>query len=362
MKIGFVLDRYDEGVGMANVVFNLASQLSEDHDITVLTWDAQCSEDLEKMSVDQGINVEKFSSSSGLKMKIKMRYYAQKLDDQDFDAISAHGFNMANAAAISNTPVLKTNHAHTLIKSELVNHPLRLPLWFLEEIPSVYLSEEVVSISEYARNQMKKLYRRNSKVIYNGVDTETYIPQKTDFREKQGIDKEKTVFGTLCALRPHKNIKLAIDALSNLNRDDYVYLVGGKGPEEEKLKQRAEDKGVNVEFLGFVDEKELPEFYSSLDLFLFPSLWEGFGVPVLESMACGTPAAVLDQKGPKELVLDEETGYLLPEKTGAWSRKLEEFIKPNKEMRQASRERAEKFSWNKIAEKYEKKLLETAEK
>ena len=359
MKIGFAIDRYDEGVGMANVVFNLAKQLTKNHDVCVLTWKSMCSDELEELSREQGIEVEKFSFSSGLKMKIWMRRYAKKIDHKDFDVISAHGFNMANAAAISDTPVLKTNHAHTLIKSEFLNHPVRLPLWLLEEVPSVYLSEEVVSISNYARNQMKKIYRRNSDIIYNGIDLDTYQPKTKTFRND--IDSEKTVFGTLCALRPHKNIKLAIDALSNLDGDDYIYLIGGKGPKMENLKKRAEEKDVNAEFMGFIDEEKLPEFYSSLDLFLFPSLWEGFGVPVLESMACGTPAAVLNQKGPKELVKDEKTGFLLNKDKEAWTETLENFIKSDNDISKESRERAEEFSWSEASRKYENKLQELKE-
>ncbi len=359
MKIGFAVDRYDEGVGMANVVFNLAKQLSDDHEVCVLSWDSMCSDELEELSRDQDIEVEKFSFSSGLKMKVWMRRYAKKIDEKDLDVISAHGFNMANAAAISDTPVLKTNHAHTLIKSEFMSHPVRLPLWLLEEVPSVYLSEEVVSISKYARNQMRKIYRRNSEVIYNGIDLETYQQKTKTFRKD--IDSEKTVFGTLCAHRPHKNIKLAIDALSKINRDDYIYLIGGKGPEMETLKKRAEEKDVNTEFLGFIDEEKLPEFYSSLDMFLFPSLWEGFGVPVLESMACGTPAAVLDQKGPKELVEDSETGFLLEKDITVWKQTLEKFIISDNDMREESRERAEEFSWSETSRKYETKLQQLKE-
>jgi len=359
MKIGFAVDRYDEGVGIANVVFNLASHLSSDHEVAVMTWESSCSKELESLSKKNDISIVKFQKSSGLKMKLHLRKYAERIDDENFDIVSAHGFNMANAAALSGTPVMKTNHAHTLIKSEFKNHPLRLPLWILEETPSVYLSEEIVSISEYAQRQMKSIYRKESEVIYNGVDLETYKPAQSAFRDN--IEKGKTVFGSLCALRPHKNIELAIDALAGIDRDDYIYLVGGKGPEMRELKKRAENKDVNAEFLGFIDEKKLPEFYSSLDLFLFPSLWEGFGVPVLESMACGTPAAVLNQKGPKELVKNKETGFLLPENIGSWKEQLEKFIGSENDMREGSRNRAEEFSWSETSDKYEEKLKQIAE-
>ncbi|MDY6771246.1 MAG: glycosyltransferase, partial [Candidatus Nanohaloarchaea archaeon] len=127
------------------------------------------------------------------------------------------------------------------------------------------------------------------------------------------------------------------------------------------LEEKAERLDVNAEFLGFVPEDELPAFYAALDLFLFPSLWEGFGVPIVEAMACGTPVAAIDHKGPAELVEDGRSGFLLSRDPDDWTAVLREFIGDDRSMRESARHRAEQFSWERAARQYEEKLMELAE-
>ncbi len=355
MRIGFAVDRFSEDVGMANVVFNLAKQLSDEDSVTVITFEQPLSESLKEKCSELGIEIETLERSSLIGFYTSIRKKASKIDDLNLDVISIHGFMAANAAAVSNTPVVKTNHAHALIMEEWKRNPVRLPLWLFEELPSVLKSDKTVSISKYARRQYRKIYRQNSQVIYNGIDLEDYRPiteEENCFREQQS--ENKLILGTLCMLRDYKNIKLALKALEDIDID-YHYFIGGKGPQKEELERIADEKDLNVTFLGFVDEEDIADFYSMLDLFLFPSKWEGFGVPVLEALACNTPVAALDQKGPKEIIT-EDTGYLLEEDEETWRETIE---KSNKDrFVDNPRKRAREFSWEKAAEKYKQKMKE----
>lgn len=355
MRIGFAVDRFSEDVGMANVVFNLAKQLSSEDDVTVITFEDSLSDSLAQKCRELGIEIETTERSSLIGFYINIRDKSKKIDSLDLDIISVHGFMAANAAAISDTPVVKTNHAHALIFEEWKRNPLRLPLWLLEELPSVMLSDKTVSISEYAKRQYRKIYRKDSEVIYNGIDLEDYRPvaeEQNNFKEQYKDDK--LIIGTLCMLRDYKNIKLALKALEDIDID-YHYFIGGKGPQKEELERIADEKDLNVTFLGFVDEENIADFYSMLDLFLFPSKWEGFGVPVLEALACNTPVAALDQKGPRE-ILTADTGYLLERDEEEWTEAIKDS--ETKNFRDNPRERAESFSWETAAEKYREKMKE----
>jgi glycosyltransferase involved in cell wall biosynthesis len=102
-----------------------------------------------------------------------------------------------------------------------------------------------------------------------------------------------------------------------------------------------------VTFLGFVPEDELPLWYNAARLFAFPSLYEGFGLPVLEAMACGTPvitstAASLPEVGGKAVVLVD------PRETGTLAREMQRVlddVQLSREMRAAGRIQATRFTW-----------------
>jgi glycosyltransferase involved in cell wall biosynthesis len=102
-----------------------------------------------------------------------------------------------------------------------------------------------------------------------------------------------------------------------------------------------------VYFLGFVPEDELPLWYNAARLFVFPSFYEGFGLPVLEAMACGTPvitssAASLPEVGGKAAIL------VPPQDTDRLGREMERVLDDPRlqmEMRAAGRIQASRFSW-----------------
>ena len=100
---------------------------------------------------------------------------------------------------------------------------------------------------------------------------------------------------TAAAKRPHKNLAALLDALALLPAADRPLLVlpGYPTPHEAELKQRAQALGItgDVRFLGWVDDGAMEGLYAAADAFVFPSLSEGFGLPVLEAMARGVPVA-----------------------------------------------------------------------
>lgn len=100
--------------------------------------------------------------------------------------------------------------------------------------------------------------------------------------------------GTLSYLDRRKRIDLLINAFRELETqtDNVELVIGGRGEDMGRLKSLA--IGTNTRFLGFVPEEALCDFYNSLDVFVFPSLLEGEGLPMIEAMACGKPVVTLE--------------------------------------------------------------------
>lgn len=125
------------------------------------------------------------------------------------------------------------------------------------------------------------------RVIRNGIDTTRFAPSPA----RDGAVARGPIIGTLARLDPRKGIRILLDAMPHLLPEypEALLLVGGAGAEKEALEQQARALGLadRVVFVGPVHEPR--DFYRRLDLFVLPSLDEGFGLVVLEAMAMGLP-------------------------------------------------------------------------
>ena len=103
---------------------------------------------------------------------------------------------------------------------------------------------------------------------------------------------DRLTIGTLGQLDKRKRINLLVEAFHKSGLDAYL-LIAGQGPDDRMLRDLA-DGDSRIKFLGLVQEKHLNWFYNALDLFVFPSGIEGYGLPPVEAMACGKPVVILD--------------------------------------------------------------------
>ncbi len=156
---------------------------------------------------------------------------------------------------------------------------------------------------------------------------------------------------------PYKNLHRLITAFAALpQKEDYqLWLAGTSDPRYvPQLQQVAESLGVSeqVKFLGYVSYQELPLLYSQALALVFPSLWEGFGIPVLEAMACGTPVITSNISSLPEVVGD--AGILVdPYNISALTAALSTVAQDSQlrsKMRNLSLKRASQFSWQQTGE------------
>jgi glycosyltransferase involved in cell wall biosynthesis len=154
-------------------------------------------------------------------------------------------------------------------------------------------------------------------------------------------------------IEPRKNYRLLLEAFSELKDDKFLIIAGGAGWLESELGALVKQLGLGkrVKFPGYASDLELSVLYSSCFAFVYPSFYEGFGLPVLEAMSCG--AAVITSKiaslpevgGDAALYIDPQSkGYLIGQMAV-----LANHPEKRNEHRALSLEQAKKFSWDKAA-------------
>ncbi|XGI82693.1 glycosyltransferase [Halorutilales archaeon Cl-col2-1] len=143
------------------------------------------------------------------------------------------------------------------------------------------------------------------RVLSNGVDTEFFRPVESNLLSEIGA--EPPVAGYCGRHGYEKNLRDAVDAADRLPEIDFVLV--GDGPARDSLIEYADSRDIdNVYFPGFLERDRLPDFYSSLDVFVFPSDVETQGIVALEATACGTPVVGADAGGLRNSIDEGRNG------------------------------------------------------
>ena len=170
---------------------------------------------------------------------------------------------------------------------------------------SNYMRDEVVRIFELPEDKVD--------VVPNGIEFEDFSGERRAGRlRKKYVEPDRHMVLFVGRLVYEKGVQTVIEAMPEVLKQvpDVRFLVTGTGPHARSLKALAEESGLEekVKFLGFVDTANLIRLYKCADLTVVPSLYEPFGMVVLEAMVAGSPVIVADTGGLKEIVVHEETG------------------------------------------------------
>jgi glycosyltransferase involved in cell wall biosynthesis len=177
---------------------------------------------------------------------------------------------------------------------------------------------------------------------------------EADTRQRYELGS-RPVLLALSAKRPHKNLLALIDALAELAADARPVLVLPGYPTEHEvtLRARAREVGVDedVRFPAWVSDEELEGLWAIARAFVFPSLYEGFGLPVLEAMARGVPVACSDASSLPEVAGDAALLFdpRSPEQLAGALRRLLDDDGLRERLREAGRARAREFTWERTA-------------
>ena len=224
---------------------------------------------------------------------------------------------------------------------------------------SVRAARRVLTISESGRQDLHRFFGvplTQIDVIRPGV-SEMYRPLSSEtivqFRQQKGLPERFILHvGTL---QPRKNIPVLLEAVAKLaQRDVGLVLVGGKGWLFAEIFAHVEALGLQdrVMFTGYVPIEELPLWYNAAAVLAFPSLYEGFGMPIMEAMACGTPVVAANVSSMPEAV--GEAGLLFaPQVVDELVVGLTAVLQsPNvsQELREKGFMQAKKFSWERAGQ------------
>jgi len=182
----------------------------------------------------------------------------------------------------------------------------------------------------------------------------TPLPED-EVRELLETSPERPIALSVSAKRPHKNFARLIDALALIpaERRPLLVLPGYATPHEAELRERAVSAGVaaDVRFLGWIDVATLDGLYAASACFVFPSLYEGFGLPIVEAMARGLPVASSARGSLGEVAADAALLFD-PEQPAQIAAAIERIIGDPAEaerLRAAGHERASRFTWESAA-------------
>jgi glycosyltransferase involved in cell wall biosynthesis len=251
---------------------------------------------------------------------------------------------------------------HDLIFRLFPEHHKRLNFWYLNATMPLYCrrARAIISVSEATKRDLVRLYGVPAARI--AVVHEAAAPHFTPPTQGE-IERVRARFGLperyllrVGTLEPRKNLERLLDALLELRRcepDARLVIAGSKGWLYEGFFRRLEALGLGnaVQLTGRVTDADLPAVYGGAVLLIEPSLYEGFGLPVLEAMACGTPV-VCSNAGSLPEVGGDAARYLDAHHSQAMAgairavwcdRALQDA------MRQAGLKRAAQFSWGRAA-------------
>lgn len=186
----------------------------------------------------------------------------------------------------------------------------KFSIWYYNQMDVVYVPSKATGM-ELENKGIKK-----EKIAFypRGIDLERFHPSKRNgfFRNRFGINQSDLKLLYVGRVSKEKNMPFLVDAFKHLVhiRPDIRLIVVGDGPYLSEMKTAL--TGLPATFTGFLSGEGLAQAYASSDLFIFPSTTDTFGNVVLEAQASGLPVIVTDEGGPKENLVPDKTGLVVP--------------------------------------------------
>ena len=231
--------------------------------------------------------------------------------------------------------------------------------------------KKVVTVSQFSKNRISKILKKESDeiaVIYDGLSdcfANFYYDRGQDMKAKETYGLPERYILCLSTLEPRKNMRLLVDAFSELIKekkiDTNLVLAGRKGWLMDDLLSNLDKEIVDrIHFTGFVEDDLLPYVYRNAQVFVFPSVYEGFGVPPIEAMSMGIPVISSDAASLPE-VLGEAAYYFENRKLKDLKKQIVAVMNLPKDKidmtKKAGVEQAQLFNWKTEALKLRDTLL-----
>jgi glycosyltransferase involved in cell wall biosynthesis len=216
---------------------------------------------------------------------------------------------------------------------------------------AVKTSQHILTVSEFSKSEILRFYPflkpECISVVYNAIDRQLFKPLTSDIKHQTSAPF------VLCvsSIDPRKNFARLIEACQGLTGAK-LYIVG-KYNRVFSQQMQLDTTSDHIQFLGRVSDDELVRLYNQAACFVFPSLYEGFGLPPLEAMACGCPVLVSDIPVERE-VCGDAAQYFNPLDSKNILHTIKQYLNDadviKEKMRQKGFENITRFSWEKSAQ------------
>ncbi|WP_058308623.1 glycosyltransferase family 4 protein [Gracilibacillus massiliensis] len=366
MRIGInatILDSKPTGLGnyTLNIIYEMCQNLSENLEIVVFTSEPSFFSELPITVVKVSELVQPKKGKVGgfsrfLWTQIRLPMLLKKYSVDIFYSTTHHG------AFFTSKKQIITIHDILPIKYP---KQYKLQYNYFKIILPILLKKttKLVTVSNNTKKDLNNFYGYrldDIKVIYNAYN-------KDDFVEiPNNSNKEKYIL-FVGASYPHKNLTRSLEAFIKI-KDKYpdykVIITGGRKEYLDEVKksfQQIKDFDDKIQFIDYVPYKQLPDLYRSAELLLYPSLYEGFGIPPLEAMACGCPVITSDNSSIPEVCGDAAI-YVNPLNSVEIEQALEKCLsdeKLRKLMIERGLKRCSSFDWNLSARELVRFIEET---
>lgn len=352
--------------GNAHYTYHLSKKLVErGHEVTVFVWGSYKKtfhETIDNISIYR-VRFLPFYPFHNHFNAIFLKYHLKSIIS-DQDILHLHNVNIPFVSC--DIPTVVT--VHGTVQGHVNNRQiLDMESLVVNSFSKLYIStdkkliksaDEIISVSKACSNELKKYYGiMESKVIYNGVDTEFFKP-KDKYEE---ITEPYILY--VGRLSPEKGLFDLIDSMEIVAQQcpKIKLIIIGKGPLERAIKNKILKMNLSksILFLGRHNHQEILKYYQNALIYILPSYFEGLATTLLEALACGVPIITTNIPANSEAVIDGVNGFLVPPQN---PQKLAESILKllndsdlREKMGKNSRDRSLKyFEWDVICKKIEK--------
>lgn len=224
-------------------------------------------------------------------------------------------------------------------------------------------ARQVITLSNVVKQQVMEKYGIDGEKIHpvhSGVDSQKFNPKNREKYFKEIRDRHNISYDDLVLILAgnpflSKGLPLVIDALPNLKEKNVKLIVAGKDNEKPFVTQ-AEKLGVKDKMIFIGRTTEMEKYFAASDIFILPTMYDAFGLVIIEAMASGLPVVVSQIAGAAELITDGKDGLLIKDQKDSKevAEKLNYLIENNsikKKIGSEARKTAEKTSWEVTAKK-----------
>lgn len=266
--------------------------------------------------------------------QIELPFYVKKL--------KGRLLNLCNTAPIINPGIITIHDIQTKVHPEFFNKKFAMWYNFMHKI-NVKKAQKIITVSEFSKKEIIKYYNIDDnkiEVIYNGWQHMERIIADESILDRLNIKNREYILG-VSSINPNKNFKYILE-LAKLH-PEYKFIVVGK-KNDKIFSDTNLEKLTNLIWTGYITDEEIKALYSKARVFIFPSFYEGFGIPPLEALACGCKQVIASNTSCLPEIFETYILYLNPKEILKLDLNL---INNKKNLNKV----LSKFSWERSAEK-----------